>query len=50
MTRVCWIVDFGQTLNDREVVRIFNEEADIVLELARRLATDWSNGFEYSRQ
>jgi hypothetical protein len=47
---VGWVVDFGQTLNDREVVRIFNKEADTVLELARRLATDWSNGFEYSRR
>ncbi len=43
MTRVGWVVDFAQTLYDREVVRIFNEEADTVLELARRLATDWSN-------
>ena len=29
---------------------ILNEQADTLLELARRLATDWGNGLEYSRR
>ena len=50
MTRVGWVVDFGQTLDNGKMVCILNEEANTVLKLARRLATNWSNGLEYSRR
>ena len=49
MTRMGRVVNFGKTLDNRKVVCIFDEEADTVLELARRLASEWSDGFEHSR-
>jgi hypothetical protein len=44
------VVNSGKTLDNRKVVCVFDEKADTVLELARRLAPEWSNGFEYSKR